>query len=164
MATDDDTNGTEPEITIQLNLVPGDYTLVTTTFFANDPDGPYSYTISSSNGGNVRSFAAGGCEVFCFEDVPSIAPTATDACGIASLTSTEEVIEGATSCDVTTILRTWTATDLGGNTTTCVQEFRVVPGTPNEIVTPPNYDGIDQPALNCENRCGGAAELADTRF
>ncbi|MEM9922004.1 MAG: cohesin domain-containing protein, partial [Bacteroidota bacterium] len=162
LATDDDSNGTEPEIMIQLTLVPGDYTLVTTTFFANDPDGAYTYGISSTNGGQVLTRSE-DCIVSCFDAQNFPQPTATDACGAVSLTSEDEVIDGG-NCGNTTILRTWTATDVAGNTAVCTQEFIVEPGTISDVIAPPNYDGIDQPALNCENRCGGAAEFADTRF
>ncbi|MEO1627226.1 MAG: hypothetical protein AAFV25_18890, partial [Bacteroidota bacterium] len=163
LATDDDSNGTEPEIMIQLTLVPGDYTLITTTFFANDPDGAYTYSISSANGGQVLTRDA-ACTVACFEDQNFPIPTATDACGIASFDSVDEIIDGGL-CGNTTILRTWTATDLGGNTAVCTQEFTIEPGVVGDATAPQNYDGVDRnPVLLCENRCGGAAEMADDAF
>ncbi|MEO1518977.1 MAG: HYR domain-containing protein, partial [Bacteroidota bacterium] len=162
IAANDDTNGSEPSITINLTAVPGTYTLVTTTFGTDNDAGAYTYNITSANGGQVLA-ADPACTVFCFEAQSFPTPTATDACGIASLTSEDEVIDGG-ACGTSTIRRTWTATDIAGNTTSCVQVLNTIPGTADDIVAPPNYDGVDQPALNCENRCGGAAELADNRF
>ncbi|PTM08318.1 MAG: hypothetical protein DA408_20755, partial [Bacteroidetes bacterium] len=54
LATDDDGGpGFNPELMIQLMLIPGNYTLVTTTFFSLDAAGAYSYTVSSASGGNI---------------------------------------------------------------------------------------------------------------
>ena len=163
LATDDDSNGTEPEITISLVLVPGNYTLVTTTFFAGQIGGAYNYTITSQGGGQVLARDA-ACEFLCFEDIIAPTPVAMDACGIVSLTSSDVVTDGG-NCGITTILRTWIATDLGGNTAVCTQELRIHPGTVDDIAGPANFDGIDgRPTLLCQNICGGDLELADDRF
>ncbi|MDN3633282.1 hypothetical protein QWY85_01350, partial [Neolewinella lacunae] len=58
LAYNDDGNGNlDPLIIIQLDLVPGDYTMVITTF-GNGATSDYTMDISSANGGQV--FAAGG--------------------------------------------------------------------------------------------------------
>ncbi|MEM9921326.1 MAG: T9SS type A sorting domain-containing protein [Bacteroidota bacterium] len=104
------------------------------------------------------------CTIACFEAQNFPEPIATDACGIVSLTSVEEVMDGGT-CGLTSIRRTWTATDLGGNTATCVQEFFVEPGTVADVVAPMDFDGVNgNRPLNCENRCGGAVEEGDNNF
>ena len=164
IAADDDTNGTEPEITIALTLVPGNYTLVTTTFATAPNSGPYTYTITSAAGGQVLARDA-ACNFLCFEDLANApVPTATDACGIASLTSSDQEIDGG-NCGVSTVLRTWIATDLGGNTAVCTQELLIAPGTLDDVTGPANFDGIDgRPTLLCQNICGGDLELADDRF
>ncbi|WP_367391122.1 HYR domain-containing protein [Lewinella sp. LCG006] len=61
LATDDDGGGGfSPELMLQLILVPGNYTLVTTTFSSSDAAGGYNYSINSASGGNVLScFGAG---------------------------------------------------------------------------------------------------------
>jgi hypothetical protein len=157
-ANDDGNGGLDPLINV--NLVAGTtYILVTSTFGGNVQS---DYTWTFSGPGNLLANDP-ACEAFCFEDIPNVTPTATDACGIASLTSVDQVIDGG-NCGVTTIYRTWTATDIAGNTTSCTQEYRIKPATLAEVTPPTNYDGINGPTLLCENRCGDAAEQADTRF
>lgn len=45
--------------------------------------------------------------------------------------------------------RTWTARDVSGNTATCIQRIDQLRPTLNDVVLPPNYDGIDAAVLPC---------------
>ncbi|MEM9921949.1 MAG: hypothetical protein AAF990_27840, partial [Bacteroidota bacterium] len=92
------------------------------------------------------------CEFFCFEEANLSPPIATDNCGAVSLRFTDRTDDQG-MCGTTTIRRTWIATDASGNTASCEQEFRILPASLNQVMAPPNYDGLDTLALNCEDRC-----------
>ena len=63
------------------------------------------------------------------------------------------------------ITRHWKITDASGNMSTCDQTLTLERATLDDVILPPNYDGLSgNMALNCENRCGDAAELADDSF
>jgi uncharacterized repeat protein (TIGR01451 family) len=71
--------------------------------------------------------------VECDEIPEPLELTATDNCGEASISFSEEQIEG--SCDNSfTLVRTWTASDSCGNTTTLVQNIEVIDATAPEFV------------------------------
>ncbi len=82
-----------------------------------------------------------------------------DACGDALLEYTDNRIDR--QCADGTLLRTWKVTDGSGNMKTCLQTITLTRATLADVIPPPDYNGIDQPTLKCENRCGGEAELAD---
>ncbi len=103
------------------------------------------------------------CSFACYEDLNTNAPQVTETCGAFDLTS-NDVVNGGGRCGITSILRTWTAVDPSGNVSTCTQEFRILPTTLAEVDLPPNFDGIDEPALLCENICGGDLESRDFSF
>ena len=83
-------------------------------------------------------------------------PTVTDNCGVASLTFTEDFT--TRDCFYTNpggdtitaeILRTWTATDVNGNTNTCAQYIYLKRNTIDDVVFPANRDDFGLPALDC---------------
>ena len=86
-----------------------------------------------------------------------------DGCGDAVLTYTDDEDLNDVCADGT-ITRDWKLTDGSGNMSTCTQILTVTPIGLDAVVAPTNYDGINGPTLLCENRCGDAAEQADTRF
>ncbi len=47
------------------------------------------------------------------------------------------------------INRKWTAKDASGNTSTCIQVINVLRPTLGDVVFPPSYDNVDEPALEC---------------
>jgi len=49
-------------------------------------------------------------------------------------------------------LRTWIAEDAYGNRSTCVQTIEESLGDLFEVTVPPNYDGLDQPMLACDEK------------
>ncbi len=112
------------------------------------------WTVSFSDGFTPDD--SGGCiedlsiEVeWVLEGVES--PTVFENCGQYTLESDDNEIEfdcgqGPFS---KIIERTWTATDEKGNSGTCLQVIQVEFGKLTDIICPPNYDNLDQPALDC---------------
>jgi hypothetical protein len=47
------------------------------------------------------------------------------------------------------ITRKWTAVDESGNSSTCIQQISLLRPTLNDLVLPPDYDGIDAPYFEC---------------
>ncbi len=81
-----------------------------------------------------------------------VRPTATDACMATIPTLTFNDVERNSQCTETfvkVITRTWTATDISGNKSSCVQTINVVRPTISNVVFPENYDGTDNPAFSC---------------
>ena len=129
LATDDDTNGTEPEIVITLTLAPGDYTLVTTTFAPDPNAGPYSYNVSSANGGQVQ-IPAGQLTVNCTDDLDALtAPVPSDNCDPnPSVTLIGETYLDDDMCDDNQMVlqRTWIAIDNQGmQSAPCTQTITI---------------------------------------
>jgi hypothetical protein len=78
--------------------------------------------------------------------------TASDACGIASLTHQD--IDNTGSCGTGYITRIWKATDLYGNMSSCTQTIHVIDNTPVVVYFPPDYvsyDCVSEDDLNPEN-------------
>lgn len=74
-----------------------------------------------------------------------------DACGEVTLTFDDD--QQAANCInglESTIDRTWTAVDVHGNMHSCLQHIQVTIGTLADVVPPPNYNNIDEPALECD--------------
>ncbi|MTB53754.1 hypothetical protein E1J53_0022470, partial [Lewinella sp. W8] len=136
IGNDDSPQGgtTEPEIMIQLMLVPGEYSLVTTAFFSGaGPLGPYTINISSDGGGNVLPRGAGGGSL--------IDGGSTDACGIASFS--EDITE-FTCADVGPNTVTLTVTDVNGNEDSCEATVTVEDNIDPEITTTPQTIVLDE--------------------
>ncbi|MBC6993898.1 hypothetical protein H9S92_06985, partial [Lewinella lacunae] len=132
LAGDDDGPGsTEPELMIQLTLVPGNYTLVTSTFSGNVPDGPYTYTISSANGGQVFAAGDGGGGS---SDAPLVDGGSSDACGIATYAVSQADF---TCANVGPNVVTLTVTDVNGNSASCEATVTVEDNIAPEIVVTP---------------------------
>ncbi|HZV43797.1 MAG TPA: HYR domain-containing protein, partial [Saprospiraceae bacterium] len=70
---------------------------------------------------------------------PQLQPTVTDNCGatieIANIDLNDE------GCGGGYIRVTWLATDIGGSTAVCTQQFNIVPLSLTSLVCPPNYTG-----------------------
>ncbi|MDN3635547.1 hypothetical protein QWY85_12810, partial [Neolewinella lacunae] len=132
---DDDTNGDDPEIMIQLDLVPGQYTMVTTTF-GNGATGAYTYTISSANGGQVFAAGDGGGGDGGGEtgDAPLVDGGSTDACGIETYAISQVDF---TCADAGANVVTLTVTDVNGNTSSCEATVTVEDNIAPEIVVTP---------------------------
>ena len=61
-----------------------------------------------------------------------------------------EVLQDCASGLTRIISRKWTASDCSGNTSTCIQLISFDRPSLNDVVTPPDYDGIDAPFFTCE--------------
>lgn len=68
-------------------------------------------------------------------------PNAFDNCGVANLVFNDQ--ESTNSCGSGQIVRTWTATDNYGNTSTCTQTIYLYDNTPIEVHFPPDYVTYD---------------------
>src|SRR6056297_2468649 len=75
-----------------------------------------------------------------------------DPCGDVTLSFEDNVVDypECTGDFVSTIFRDWTAIDESGNVSTCQDTINVTRSTLNDVVLPPNYDGIDEDALACD--------------
>ena len=88
------------------------------------------------------------CEITCLEVdqlvngiIPdNLQPEVVDNCGGATVAilDTEANFD---NCEGGFIQVTWIATDIAGNTATCVQEFTIIPLTLDSLVFPPNFEG-----------------------
>lgn len=76
-------------------------------------------------------------------------PVAFDGCAIDTLTHTDQV--NLNTCYVGTVVRTWTVTDIYGNSNSCTQLITVVDNTPVTVTFPDDYDLV--------NGCTSAASL-----
>ncbi|MBC6994044.1 hypothetical protein H9S92_07715, partial [Lewinella lacunae] len=130
LAYNDDGNGNlDPLIIIQLDLVPGDYTMVITTF-GNGATSDYTMDISSANGGQVFAAGGGGGS----SDAPLVDNGSSDACGI----ETYAVSQADFTCaNVGPNEVTLTVTDVNGNSSTCTATVTVEDNIAPEIVVTP---------------------------
>jgi hypothetical protein len=62
-----------------------------------------------------------------------------------------EVAQNCASGLTKIVNRKWTATDASGNTATCIQVISFIRPTLGGVELPPNYDDIDEPALECNS-------------
>ena len=74
--------------------------------------------------------------VECSEDLPYSEPSTNDACGTVELTYSDEVIPGNAAGNYT-VIRTFTATDDAGNSSSATQTFNVVDTTDPEFTFVP---------------------------
>ncbi|MEZ4986462.1 MAG: HYR domain-containing protein [Saprospiraceae bacterium] len=58
------------------------------------------------------------------------------------------------------IQRTWTVTDGEGNSSSCVQTITMRSFTLDQVVFPPNYDGIDEPVVDCSDALANPSLLS----
>jgi len=78
--------------------------------------------------------------------------TANDACGtIIDFEFFDTEVTNACADDfVKTITRTWIATDASGNSDTCTQLIMVEKATLADVMFPPDFDDLDEPAFSCD--------------
>jgi hypothetical protein len=73
-----------------------------------------------------------------------------DECASSTLTYFDQVApQGCNSIYTKIITRRWTATDLSGNSSTCIQTINLLRPRFDDVVAPPDYDDIDKPAFEC---------------
>ena len=82
------------------------------------------------------------------------APQVTDNCS-GNVQVTYSDVTTDLSCSnpnfTAMVLRTYTATDSFGNSSTCTKTILLRKGSLSEVVFPRNFDGIQQPVLDCTN-------------
>ena len=80
-------------------------------------------------------------------------PGVRENCGSYTISYKDNVTQG--SCAIgndRVIRRTWTVIDASGNKATCVQTITVGLGLLTDAVVPLNYDNIENPMLNCNEK------------
>ncbi|MBK7812147.1 MAG: M36 family metallopeptidase [Saprospiraceae bacterium] len=80
-------------------------------------------------------------------------PSVYENCGGVSLSYRDQSSQG--SCELgyqNRIIRTWTAEDSYGNRSVCVQNIEESLGDLFSVTVPPNFDNLDQPILNCDEK------------
>lgn len=84
-------------------------------------------------------------EIMCWTDYNDLTltgdATATDACGIASITW-QNIQVNLNACGVGFVRRRFTATDNKGNSSSCIQRIDIVDNTPLSINFPPDYTAV----------------------
>ena len=157
LEADDDDNITPPasqgdDFLLTRTLVPGTYVLVVTAYGGNVAYGAYTITVTGPSGGIT---AGDNCTFNCADkdgllngSIAAPIPVATDNCSTPTLTKNDVFVDGA-PCGQSYIYRTWTATDVWGNSSQCTQVLTLQPFTLEDIVPPPSYDGSDGAVFNC---------------
>src|SRR6056297_329635 len=136
-------------------------------FNGENPDGEWTITINDGALGDGGTFSVAEIIIdynfeipFPFEftgtstpiDENSFVVSGFDACGDVTA-SYEDNITNIDDCDSEfsdRIFRNWTVVDESGNTVTCQDTIDVVRTSLEDLTFPPNFDGIDQPALSCD--------------
>ena len=120
----------------------GNYTLIR-TFTATDDAGnstsaSQTITVQDTSPPEFISVPEDAV-VECSEDLPYSEPSTNDACGTVELTYSDEVIPGNAAGNYT-VIRTFTATDDAGNSSSAIQTFNVVDTTaPAFTFVPADY-------------------------
>ena len=162
LASDDATPGSfaDDEVIIELNLTPGDYTLVTTTSFVGET-GSFQWSVNGPSpiGGpfpGITPLNLDTIVVSCSYDLSLIPPPpAVDNCdGPVTPTFIGETTRdfgcGRADGTVRIVERTWRAQDRYGNKSDyCKQIIKIVRRGLDEVVFPPNYDNNEEDALDC---------------
>lgn len=162
IASDDATPGSyaNEDVEIEVFLTPGEYTLVTTTGIVGQT-GTYQWVIDGpplSNGPfpGVTPLNQDTIVVTCAFDLATIPPPpAFDNCdgpvqpNFIGETTTNFAC-GRADGTVRIVERTWRAQDRYGNKSTyCKQIIKIVRRGLNAVVFPPNYDNVEEDALDC---------------
>ena len=136
-------------------------------FNGKSPHGVWTISVvdvSAGNGGRVNSVALVFTQSGARVSFPTNNPVTftqigdnlyrvngIDNCGPAQMSYSDVVVEeSCTSIYSKVIRRTWNATDLSGNVSQpCDQFIYIYRNGLEDLVLPPNYDDISQPALSC---------------
>ncbi|NOT51285.1 MAG: HYR domain-containing protein, partial [Chitinophagaceae bacterium] len=80
-------------------------------------------------------------------------PVVVENCGGVSLTFRDDASKGNCALGYSwRMVRTWTAVDGSGNRATCTQLITVGIGDIFDVTVPRNYDNLDAPMLNCNEK------------
>jgi len=145
----------------------GGLLLITRTFTATDDAGNSTTAVQTITQIDTTAPALSVSDVTieCSEEVPAPSFEANDACSGVEVTVSSEVIAGDCAHE-STIVRTYTAVDGCGNTTTAVQNVYIVDTTaPEFIVTEPasitlyeaEGDDIPEPSATVADACDANA-------
>ena len=118
--------------------------VITRTFTATDACGNSTtavQTITQQDTTAPTLEIAEDVTVECDEALPAPSHTADDACGAVTVDVTEEIVEGDCPQEMT-VIRTYTATDDCGNSTSAVQTINVVDTTAPEFTFTPDATSV----------------------
>src|SRR6056297_2396034 len=131
--------------------------------FCGNPDPVQLSSVGAFNGNWVSMVfgEAGGGIPFPLPEGTTVTPTTGegpfvvsgfDPCGDVTLSFEDNVVDypECTGDFVSTIFRDWTAIDESGNVSTCQDTINVTRSSLNDVVLPPNFDGLDEDALACD--------------
>jgi subtilisin-like proprotein convertase family protein len=92
----------------------------------------------------------------CYSSIDPIytgTPIVNENCGSYSLTYSDDETRGSCALKYDRlIVRTWTATDATGNKSRCNQNITVALGNINDVNVPLDFDNLDLPMLNCNEK------------
>ena len=88
------------------------------------------------------TFVGENLEIECDEELPDPSSQATDNCGEVTVDVSEETIDGDCPQEYT-LIRTYTATDECGNSSTAEQTINVIDSTPPEILDVPEAETLE---------------------
>lgn len=164
VAADDDSHPAppilSPRIVISLGLVPGNYTLVTSTHF-NNMAGTYQWNITgpilpNGNNAGVIPISDDTITINCNDDPNAVPPPiAVDNCDVAIVPQLigetfQDFNCGRPDNVIRIVERTWRAKDKYNNySKTCKQIIKMVRRSLADIDFPPDYDDMTMPALDC---------------
>ncbi|HLP93510.1 MAG TPA: proprotein convertase P-domain-containing protein, partial [Saprospiraceae bacterium] len=119
-------------------------------FDGENPAGNWTLRIRDGVGGDQGVVTAWSLNI-AYNSPSGTAPIVDENCGTYDLEYIDsEIPQDCASGNTRTIVRKWTATDSYGNVSTCQQNISMVRPTLDDVVAPPDYDGIDAPAFSCE--------------
>lgn len=152
LAMDDFGSGNTVTIT-----APGTYSISVT-----DPTGNYCWSTIIAIDNFAPVLTCADVTLACTDDtspvggpaVPGMAaayePTVFEPCGPTTLSHSDQVIEGTCANPFRRqILRTWTAVNGSGLSSTCVQTITVLRATVADVTPPSNFDDFDQASFSC---------------
>src|SRR5690606_2813824 len=117
-----------------------------------DPS-PFNLGFPVPEGATVRNTGSDACPVFVFEGF--------DNCSNVELRYKDWTTQGDCGSGYDQIItRNWTAVDEVRNESTCVQTIIVELGGLRQVGAPCDFDDIDMPSLNCDNRRDDALDFS----
>jgi hypothetical protein len=73
-----------------------------------------------------------------------------DGCSKVTLTYTDQSQNQNCPSPYSSIInRRWVATDASGNSSTCIQQIQLLRPTLDDLMFPPDYDGVDESSVSC---------------
>lgn len=148
------------------------------TLNGENPGGEWTITVTDNALGDGGTFSIAEIIIdysfsipypFDFTGTPTLIDDNTyqvsgfDPCGDVTASYEDEVVD-IDDCDSefsSRVFRDWTVIDESGNTTSCQDTIDITRSSLEDITIPPNFDGLDEPALACD---GGNWDLNENGY